>query len=293
MSDLTERNYYRESPALVNSKYSLSKQESDIVMMLLTTIHKDDEDFKDYTFTKSELEARIGSQINTTDLKNQAKGLMSKPLEVPTEKGFKLFSWFSYFEYEDGVITCTFDKRLKPYLLELGQFILADSRHLLRIKSNYVRRIYMMLKERYKFGSRSFDVQELMDLLQVPKSYRRYDNFKAKILKHAETEINKYTDLKVKLKEKKIGRKVVSVTFEIRKNDADLNTFKGYIRELYVNQVLFHSRDGHPIKCGEDGLLYDVETQRTFKAEEAHKIWEWMHEHREQLECFRKSLFDE
>ena len=32
LNDLMNRNYFRQSPTIVNGKYSLTKQESDIVM---------------------------------------------------------------------------------------------------------------------------------------------------------------------------------------------------------------------------------------------------------------------
>jgi len=290
MGNLKDRNLYRESPAIVNARYSLSKQESDIVMLLLTNISKDDADFKDYVFQKSDLERRIGAQIKPSEIKAHAKSLMSKVLEVPNEKGFELFTWFSYFKYEDGEITCSFDSRLKPYLLELGHFILADSRHLLQIKTAYSRRIYMLLKERAKFGVRTFNVEELMDTLQVPKSYRIYSKFKQGILTKAVQEINKHTDLKVSMSEKKKGRKVVEVTFEIRKNDNDLKTFIASIRKLYVGEVLFFNRAGNAVKVSEEGLLYDSETMKTYTKEEAKKTWEWMHENQNSLECLRAQL---
>ncbi|MGB3961857.1 MAG: replication initiation protein, partial [Sulfurimonas sp.] len=206
---LPERNYLRQAPEIVNGRWSLTKQESNILLLVLGAIQKEDEEFKDYIFEKSDLERRMGVAINSRELKTTVKQLMSRVLEVPTEKGYKLFNWFSYFEYADGVCTCSFDERLKPYLLELKQFVLADSRHLLDMKSEYSRRIYMLLKEYAKFGTRTFNVEELQDILQVPKSMKRYDNFKRQILLRAEADINKFSDLEVKLSEKKLGRKVV------------------------------------------------------------------------------------
>jgi len=55
----------------------------------------------------------------------------------------------------------------------------------------------------------------MQDTLKVPKGMRRYDNFKRQILKKAEIDINKFTDLEVELKEKKLGRKVLKVTYTI------------------------------------------------------------------------------
>lgn len=288
-SNLTNRNYIRESPALVNSRYALTKTENNLVIMLLTAIEKDDEDFKDYVFTKAELERKAGVSFNSSDLKDTAKNLMSKVLEIKTERGFTLFTWFSYFSYEDGVITCSFDKRLKPYLLELKQYILADARHLMHMQSTYSKRIYMLVKEHAKFGSRTFDVEELMHMLKVPKSYK-YADFKRKVLMQAKADIDKYTDLKVDFSEEKFGRKVAKVHFEIRKNDEDLNTFIKIIRENYVNRALYFDSD-NTIKCAEDGKLYCAETQKTYDSKTAEKLWNMLHEKRQYLLIFQESLF--
>lgn len=48
MNNLANRNYIHTSPAIVNAKYSLTKSESDLVLMLLAQIDKDDADFKKY-----------------------------------------------------------------------------------------------------------------------------------------------------------------------------------------------------------------------------------------------------
>lgn len=291
MNDLTNRNYFRESPKLVNARYSLSKSESDLIMMLLSAIDKDDEDFKDYFFTKQELEYKTGVKIDSAELRRTAHSLMSKVLEVKKDdERWELFTWFSYFSYDYGEILCSFDKRLKPYLLDLKQFVLVDTRHLLQIKGSYSRRLYMLLKERLDFGLRTFNVEELQDMMQVPKSYKVYSKFKQGILQKAEKEINKYTDITVKFTEKKRSRKVVEVVFEIKKNMNDLKTFIQTIRDLYVNQTLFYSKQGHSIKCSDKGLLYNANTLKDLDSEKSKEIWEWMHDNQNLLECFKAKI---
>ncbi len=304
--NLSNRHYFRQAPTIVNGKYSLKKSESDLVFALLTEIQKEDEDFKDYTFTLSQLEIKLGMEINPGQLRVAAKGLMSKILEVEnSEEDWKLLSWFSYFEYKKGVITCRFDKAMKPYLLELKQFVNADIRHLAQIKSEYSRRIYLMLKERFKFGERKFEIEDLMERLEVKKSYREYGKFKQKVLTPAVQDINKYTDLEVKnigtakepiyFEEHKPSRKVEAVTFYFKSNMADLKQFIEWIRELYPNQPLYPAKDGRMLKCTSKGLLYyvdDVNDHPTLDKETAQKAWEWLHENRERLECFKPNLLD-
>jgi plasmid replication initiation protein len=296
---LTDRNYARQSHLIINARYALTRAEIDLVLMLLTAIKKEDEDFKDYEFTIQELNRKSGRVWNSEQLKDNVKSLMGKPIELPSDnpkKRWSIVNWFSFFEYEDGAIRCRFDKRLKPYLLEIkNRFVISDIRHMLPMKSSYSKRIYLLLKEYAKIGYRTWKVEELQEILKVPKSLLRYSQFKDKVLKRAEADINKYTDLEVKLKERKLGRKVSEITFEIRKNHTDLKTFISIIRELYANEPLYPAKDGRMLKCTGKGLLYYADKDSdypTLDKETAAKAWEWLHENREKLYCFQPNLLD-
>ncbi len=292
-TSLTERNYFRQSGSLFNGKMPLSKSESDIVYALLTVIAKEDEDFKDYVFTKAELERKIGVKLDTDQLRKTARSLMSKVAELKYGKEeWELFSLFTYFRYKNGILTCRFDKAMKPFYLQLQQYILADLRHILPIKSEYSRELYFLIKERSKFGSRTFDVEELMTHLKVPKSLLNYADFKRKVLNQAKNDINKYTDLEVDFKEIKPIRKVTGVTFTIKKNENDLKSFIEFIREQHTNELLFYSKDNRPLKCSLEGLLYYADDMATLDKTTAQKAWEFLHEKREKLLCFQPSLLD-
>ena len=296
-TDLTDRNHTRQSHIIVNARYALSRAEIDIVLTLLTAIKKEDEDFKDYEFTIGELETKTSRRWDTKQLKSTIKSLMSKPLELPVEdeKEFEIVNWFSYFKYSrTGLITCRFDKRLKPYLIQLsGTRVLADLRHLLLVNSSYSKRMYLLLKEYDGMGIRTFNVEELQATLKVPKSFKAYGEFKKKVLQRAEIDINKFTDLEVKLSEKKRGKKVIEITYTIKKNYTDLKAFIGYIRELYINTLLYHTKDGRPLKCSDKGLLYYSDTMENINKKESMKLWEYLHENKAKLTCFQGNLFDE
>ena len=292
-TDLTNRNYSRQSHIIVNAKYALTGSEINLILTLLTAIKKEDEDFKDYQFTLADFNEKTSKKTTSTDLKTAIKGLMSKPLEIEeSPTNWEIFHWFSYFKYKDGLITCRFDKRLKPYLLEIkDRFVVTDLRMLLPIRSSYSKRMYLLLKEYSKIGKRTFNVVELQEILKVPKSFKVYSEFKKKVLKRAEADINKFTDLEIKLNDKngKIGRKVVEITYSIRKNNTDLKAFIANIREIYVNELLYHTKDGRPLKCSDTGLLYYSDTMENINKVESMKLWEYLHEN--QAKIFLKFLF--
>lgn len=298
-TDLTKRNFTRQSHMIVNARYALTRGEIDIVLTLLTAIKHEDNDFKDYQFTIKELEQKTDRKWNSKQLKNTIKSLMSKPLDIPKEngKGWTIVNWFSYFDYADkGIITCRFDKALKPYLIQIkGTQIISDFRHLLPMQSSYSKRMYLLLKEYDKIGSRKFNVEELQETLKVPNSHKtRYNKFKQDVLQRAEKDINKFTNLEINFIEKKQGRKIHEVVFFIRKNNNTLKDFISNIRADYTNIVLFHTSDGKPIKCSKKGLLYYADsTNLTLNKDDAKKTWEWLHENRAKLDCFKNNIINE
>ncbi len=294
-SELTKRNHTRQSHILVNAPYALKKNEIDIVLTLLTEITKEDEDFKDYQFTVRELEIKTNRRWQSKQLETTILGLLAKPIKLPTDskRGFEYVSWFSYFKYDDsGLITCRFDKALKPYLIDIvGTRILSDFRYLLPMKSSYSKRMYLLLKEYDKIGKRVLNIEKLQDILAVPKSLKNYADFKRNVLKRAEIDINKFTDLEVSFTEKKRLRRVVEVTYTIKKNTTDLKKFIETIRELYTDTILHYTKDNKPIKCSKKGFLYYADEEKSYiEPKEAQKLWEYLHENRENLYLFKKSL---
>jgi len=291
-TDLTDRDYSRQSHLIVNSKYAMTSNEINLILVLLTAIDKKDEDFKDYIFTKKDLEKKTNKKWDSQRVQKTVDELFNKSIRIKkSENLWEKFHWFSYFKYDNGVITCRFDKALKPYLLELKErFVVSDIKHLLPMKSTYSKRIYLLLKEYSKIGSRTFKVQYLQEILKVPKSFKVYSEFKVKVLKRAEIDINKFTDLEVELHEKKLGRKIVEITYKIRKNTTDLKSFIQTIRELYVNQLLHYTKDNRPIKCSEKGYLYYADEQNSYIGKkEAQKLWEYLHENRRDLYIFKQN----
>ncbi len=88
---------------------------------------------------------------------------------------------------------------------------------ILPIRSSYSKRIYLLLKEYAKIGSREFQISELQDTLKVPQSLKVYQILNEKSLFKSKADIDQFTDLKIHFIEKKLAKKVVSINFLLRK----------------------------------------------------------------------------
>ena len=218
---MQNRNIVKQDYRLINAKYKLNTSEIKFILAGIAQINTDDEDFKEYEIKVSELEEKLKAEQNETRLKQFAKKLLSKPLEIPIDKGFIVFNWFSKIQYIRGEarFIVRIDPDLKPFLLNLKKrFVKYNLQYILPMTSNYSIRIYQLLKEYEKLSKRTFTVQELQEILQVPKSLKRYDNFKRKVLKVAEKELTEYADILFEYEEIKQGRKVTEILFKIKPN---------------------------------------------------------------------------
>jgi plasmid replication initiation protein len=116
-------------------------------------------------------------------------------------------------------------------------------------------RLYILLKEYQKIGSRTFEVAELQELLQVGKSLKGYNQFKVNVLNKAIKEINK-TDLYIELTEsKKERKKVIEITFKIQSANKAMTTeiLQSYIgRDIQIKGEITKITEAY----AEDGNIY-------------------------------------
>lgn len=219
--NLTNRNIVKQSYELNNARYSLTAVETDIIMRMIAEVKNEDEDFKPYRFKVSELEMKMGKQLNRNTIKSIADGIARKPIRIDKGKGsFLTIGWVSSFEYyaNTGEIEMCFDPKLKPYLLKLNNhFATADIRQIFQLSSEYAKRIYTIFKQWQQIGIYKVEVKEWQKILEVPKSLFIYNNFKSKVLEVAKEQINKNTDLHVEYKEIKTGRKITHLEWTIKK----------------------------------------------------------------------------
>ncbi len=112
---------------------------------------------------------------------------------------------FKYNIDGSGIIEATFHPDLKPYLIQLkNRYLMYDMENLLHISSSNSIRMYELLKAFEKIGKRSFEIEELKEILGVAEKYHgRYYNFKKRIIVQAQKDLNKYTDIAFTFRESK------------------------------------------------------------------------------------------
>lgn len=242
---MSNRQVIKQGFELVNARYDLNPFEMKLIMNAISEVKIEDKQFFTRKVSVKELEKELKVKIDYSQLKAQCVELFKKPIFIPkptkkNDRSFLVASWFSSIEYFDGlgVLEYEISPKLAPYLLDLkGRITKANLAHILPMKSFYSMRLYIMLKEYQKIGSRTFDVAELQEILQVGETLKAYNQFKVNVLNKALKEINK-TDLYIELSEsKKERKKVIEITFKIQAANKSMTTeiLQNYIgREISI-----------------------------------------------------------
>jgi plasmid replication initiation protein len=239
------KNLISQSNQLTEARYTLTIAEQRLVIILLSLISPDDEDFKDYEIKISEFKKFLN--INTNAVYAQTKSVLEKMakrvLYIPTEDGYIVTHWFSSAEYnsKNGSVKISLDKKLKPYLLQLKvQFTKYRLFIVTEFKSFYTLRIYMLLKQYQTIGHREFDVIELRHILDIDDhKYPLFKDFRKWVLNKAKKELetkNKKTkrynsDISFNLETIRTGRKITRLRFIIKKQACE-NEFSSDFPEI-------------------------------------------------------------
>ncbi|MCP1386491.1 replication initiation protein [Runella salmonicolor] len=227
--------FIKKANELVEARYKFDIWETRIFAITLSMIHPSDADFKEYKINVGQVIDEFGLSKGGEIyqfLREAALGLQKKIIAIQSERdGFKTELTIPLFTGIERVIDerakkdteksiwVTFEPRLKPFLLELkARYLIYDIRSILSIKSVHSIRIYELLKQYEKIGSRTFDIDELKLILGIAADeYALYGHFKDKVILKAQEDLNanRDTDIKFSFEEIKQGRKVVRIKFNI------------------------------------------------------------------------------
>ena len=230
----------KKSNDLIEARYKLTLEEQRLVLLLSSTIHKDDEDFKDYEIRVSDFVQMFGLEKRKAIYKaveDAARDLSGKKIDLSNGKERIYASWLSYVRYIEGsgVVQLRFDKSLKPYFLQLKNCLHGFTQYnlatVINFKSTYSIRLYELLKMKvWKAESsgknefeKSFEIDEYRQILGIDKkAYPVFADFRKRVIDTTVLEISEQTELNIfETKYIKTGRKITGITFVVKIRQAD------------------------------------------------------------------------
>jgi plasmid replication initiation protein len=237
----------KKSNNLVESKYKFDIWETRFFLSVLAQIRREDTDFQVYRIRYKDIIKifSLKSGDSYAFLRDAAKVLMNKSVQINYEengvkrtKEVHLLNTIDYLtEGQKDVnnignheyIDVTVQHEMRPFLLQLSKnFTAYDLRNITKL-SVYSIRLYELLKQYEAIGIRTLRIDEMKSMFQVEEQYKLYSDFYRWVIKPAEIEINKHTDLSViEIEKLKEGRKVVALRFKFRtKSVQELTKMRG------------------------------------------------------------------
>ncbi|RDH41410.1 replication initiation protein [Zooshikella ganghwensis] len=241
---------------LVESKVSLSVREQKIVLAIISLISPEDDNLKDYELSIKKLCELTGideSNLYRNRMRDIATNLTTSSIRIirPEEPDGALYTtWFSDVDYRprEGVVRFSISKKLRPYLLQLkSHFTTYQLKQITSLRSTNAIRMYELLRQFYPEKSEEpvvyseIKVANLRAYLGIEDSkYKRFNDFKKRVLDHVREELTDKTDLTFNYKTKTHGRKVIAIAFSIFKNNVSepVDEFDEYEQALELEKTL-------------------------------------------------------
>jgi plasmid replication initiation protein len=194
-------------------------------------IFKDDKDFKDYEVRISDFSTLLNLKNKNiyAEIKDLLFRLSSRTVFIKEKNGYLISSWVSSARYieDSGIIQLSFDRKLRPYLLELKtEFTKFNLFTIVQFRSAYTIRIYMLLKQYEKIGVREFALDEFRYNLGVKDTiYPQFKHLRTRVINQAKKELDKkdkqgdfISDITFNFEPIKKGRSIQRLRFIITKN---------------------------------------------------------------------------
>ena len=128
------------------------------------------------------------------------------------------FRWVYHVKYHEGEgrVSLAFSPTLAPYLTDMQrEFTTYQLRQVGKLKSFYAMRLYELLVQFRKTGERTIDIARFRDTMDLRDKYTDVKNLRVRVIEPAIADINAQTNLVVAWQVKRIGRKVVGLSFII------------------------------------------------------------------------------
>ena len=148
VKNLSNRAVAVQANSMINSKYSLDPTQQKLILLAIAQIKTADENFFKYSCSVSELEEKLGVQIQHKQLKESCLDLFKKPLYIKKPRGWIACNWFSAIEYFDDEARIEFEisPTLTPYLLNLKKnFTTFNIEQAIKFSGKYTTRFYQFL----------------------------------------------------------------------------------------------------------------------------------------------------
>lgn len=176
--------------------------------------------------------------------------------------------WISSASYIDGAgtVQIRFAEDMVPYISRLEtEFTSYRLEKIGHMSSTHAVRLYELLVQYLSIGKREIEIAWLKEALGIANEYKAIKDFKKRVLDVATAQINEHSDIVVSYTQRKTGRSVTHLIFEI-KSESEPKKGKSSVRgkqtgvdRIYVEQ---HAHPGESYDQAYRRLLEELGQRR-------------------------------
>ena len=224
----------------------MNLQELRLFSVYLSKINPKDPSTRLVKFSLADFQAIMDlGRLNIAYFKKIAYGLVRKTIDVPIERGgftvFNIFRMFRVFvdENNEWCVEIDVDDEALPLIFDLkGYYFKYELWNALHLKGKNQLRMYEILKQHEKIGSRIIKITDLKGMLGINENeYPQYKHFRQYVLEACKKALSQNTDISFTYEpHSKKGRKIYEIKFTISKN-------KDYEDPLHLDKFISLKND--------------------------------------------------
>ncbi len=260
-----EKQLVVQSNPLVEAQYRLDVLAQKVVRYLVSKVKPNDQTFKNrlYTLVVKDFCNVVNREYETKafqDIKAAAEKLLNTKITIRRGKEITRTAWIASYKYHEneGWFEFSLSTHLEKELLKIReQFTQYYLKNVSKLKSQYSIRLYELLRQYVSVGQRKETIENIRAMLGIEEhEYSIFRNFKVWVLKRAQSEICKKTDIDFDFKVEKLSRKPIAVIFYIQQ--------KTFIPDRILSLIPKKFRDSKQVLgvirkyielCGEDYVV--------------------------------------
>lgn len=221
-----------KSNRLVEASYRLNLVEQQIILFAICRAREEGKGFsadKPVTIAAADFAAQFGTNPNMVygQLKEAVDTLYERSVttyDIHPESGKERVTktrWISQASYIDGAgcIQFIFAPKVIPFIRRLGDDGGFTSYRLEKVghmTSAHAVRLYELLAQYLSVGKREIEIAWLRETLQLDGQYTAIKDLKLRVIDLAVDQINEHSDIAVSYTQRKTGRAVTHLIFDIK-----------------------------------------------------------------------------
>jgi plasmid replication initiation protein len=204
---------------LIQASYRITLQEKKLVLAALSCCDSRGEPQKIVKITASDFAEVTGMDLRHahTELYKAADRLYDRSIKVTDPEQTEEFRWIQSKIKKhkgEGMITLTWSDPILKYIGQLKQqFTSYKLGSVGRLQSIYSIRLYELLMQFSKTGTRMINISDIRELFDLGDKYPQFRDLRKRVIDPAVKELNQRSDLDIQYETLTSGRKVVSVIF--------------------------------------------------------------------------------